>query len=124
MAKNEISFSQLAKKFSKMADDVEDVAEQALNVIAEDLLSESIDLAPLDEGGLRENGSVDPATKIGGKIVAKVGYDKEYALRRHEEFYNAQVEGTGRKYLEIPTTQNAQKYVNYLAEKIGDAIDD
>lgn len=123
MAKK-VNLKQLAKVFAEASKEVEDVAEQALNVIAEDLLSESIDNAPLDEGGLRENGSVEPASKEGNEIVAYVGYDKEYALRMHEDFYNAQVPSTGRKYLEKPTTQNAQKYADYLASKMGEVFDD
>jgi len=120
----EINLTQLAIILLDASKDVEDVAEQALNVSAEDLLSDSKELAPLDEGGLRENGSVEPAQKQGDEIVAKVGYSKEYALRMHEDYYNPQHAGTGRKYLEKPTRKNGQKYADYLAEKMGEVFDE
>lgn len=119
MAK-ELNFSQLANVFVQAGKESEDKAKQALNVNAEDLLSQSIDLAPLDEGGLRESGSVEPATKKGNEVEARVGYEKEYALKMHEDVYTPSVSGTGRKYLENPTTQNSQKYADYFAEKMGD----
>ncbi|WP_373892773.1 HK97 gp10 family phage protein [Virgibacillus sp. CBA3643] len=115
-----IDLSELSEVFVEATKNAEKMAEEVVNTNAEDLLNQSIDLAPLDEGGLRENGSVDPAKKEGNEIAAYVGYSKEYALRMHEDVYNAQVAGTGRKYLEKPTTKNAQKYADHFTDKMGD----
>ncbi|WP_163581113.1 HK97 gp10 family phage protein [Gracilibacillus saliphilus] len=118
----ELDFSDLAKEFENASDSIEDVLEENVNVISEDLLSQSVELAPLDEGGLRENGSVEPAKKNGNVIESQVGYSKEYALRMHEDVYTPQTPGTGRKYLEKPTNENAERYSEFLSQKMGDAF--
>ncbi|MCR1833135.1 hypothetical protein NSA56_01825 [Oceanobacillus caeni] len=113
-----LDFKDLENMFKKARKVAPKVIEESLNASAEDLLSQSIDLAPLDEGGLRENGSVDPAKKERNQIIAKVGFSKEYALKMHEDFYTPSTPGTGRKYLEKPTHENAEKYVEYIASKV------
>ena len=96
--------------------------------VAEDLASVSQKLAPLDEGGLMENATVEPAINASGAITAKVGYNKKYALMRHEAFYNLgatsankpSVDGmqVGRKFLAQPITKYSQKYVDHIASKM------
>lgn len=113
----------LANIFKNASENIEQMAEQTVNENAEDLLSLSVDLAPLDEGGLRESGSVDPAKKKGNNIEARVGYAKEYALHMHEDYYNPTTPGTGRKYLEKPTRENGKKYAERIGEKVGDAFE-
>jgi hypothetical protein len=108
-------------------------AEEALNMIAEDLLAESQKHAPFDQGDLMGSGSVDPAKLDGDKLIAKVGYSSEYALRRHEDIYNlgeASLEKekatgvkVGRKYLSRPLQQNSEKYSNLLLEKTKEVFD-
>lgn len=124
MPEKEIDLSKLANVFLDSSKKIDEVAEQVLNVISEDILNQSVKLAPLDEGGLRESGSVTPAKKEGNEIAAYVGYSKEYALKMHEDVYTPSTPGTGRKYLEKPIKQNAQKYADYFAEKIGDVFDE
>jgi hypothetical protein len=75
-----------------------------------------------------ESGTVDPAINSGGNIVAKVGYNKEYALRMHEGIYNLgaisarkpSVDGmqVGRKFLSQPLTIYSTKYINHIISKM------
>jgi hypothetical protein len=119
----DLTFEQLIKEFSNITDDVETKIEQGLNEVSEDLLNLSVNLAPKDQGFLRQSGSVDPAIKQGNEIVSRVGFNTEYALHMHEDFYRPSVPGTGRKYLEKPTMENAQRYSDYLADKVRKAFD-
>ncbi len=122
-----IELDQLANLFEKASEEIESKMSEGVTEVAEDLLSISVKLAPLDEGGLMENGSVDPAKKEGSDIVARVGYSKEYALRRHEEMYNLgktsaqkpSIDGmsVGRKFLEQPSVKYGEKYAEYLGNK-------
>jgi len=102
--------------------------EVGLNEVAEDLGAASQKLAPLDEGGLMENATVEPAINAGGTITAKVGYNKEYSLYMHEGFYNlgatsASKSGfdgmsVGRKFLGQPVTAYSQKYMLHIMTKM------
>lgn len=67
----------LANVFDEAAEQIVDEVKQALNVCAEDLLNDAIDLAPLEEGHLRESGSVDHADETGDKIEANVGFNTD-----------------------------------------------
>jgi hypothetical protein len=79
-----------------------------------------------------ESGNVDSAKKEGSEIVASVGFNKEYALRMHEDFYNLgatsagkpSVDGmsVGRKYLEQPTIKYGEKYAEHISNRIGGAL--
>lgn len=106
--------------------------EIGVNEVASDLAAVSQKLAPLDEGGLMENATVEPAVNASGVITAKVGYNKKYALVRHEAFYNLgptsaskpSVDGmqVGRKFLAQPITKYSQNYVDLIKSKMMGAI--
>ncbi|WP_286231314.1 HK97 gp10 family phage protein [Neobacillus mesonae] len=125
----EMTPEEFMQELQRINNEVIHNAEIGVNEVAEDLLSVSQKLAPLKDGGLMESGNVDPAKKQGNEIVAKVGYNKVYALRRHEEFYNLgatsarkpSVDGmsVGRKYLEQPTNKYGEKYNEFIAKRIG-----
>lgn len=127
-----IKLEDFGAELQRLAKEAITGVETGVNEIAEDLLSSSQKLAPLDEGGLMESGTVEPARNSGGNIVAKVGYNKEYALRRHEEFYNlgersrakSGVDGMqiGRKFLEQPLTVYSDKYIKHIISRmLGDS---
>lgn len=107
--------------------------EKGINEVAEDLGATSQKLAPLDEGGLMENMTVEPAINSGGEITAKVGYNKKYALVRHEGFYNLGatsaakpgVDGmsVGRKFLSQPITVYRDKYNKLILKRMVEAIE-
>lgn len=128
----DMSMEDFLKQLDIMKDDVIENVAVSVTEVAEDLLNTSAQLAPLDEGGLMESGSVDPARLEGNKFVAQVGYNKEYSLRMHEGIYNIgatsaskpSVEGmtVGRKFLEQPVIQKGEKYAEHIAKKMGDII--
>lgn len=121
---------EFAKELERLSKDMVKSAVDGLNENAEDLLSVSQQLAPLKEGGLMESGNVDPANVNQSEPTATVGYNKEYSLRMHEEFYNLGdtsakkpgVDGmtVGRKYLEQPTTKYGDKYADNIYKKMSD----
>lgn len=119
---------QFVAMLNRVANEAVDQAKQGTNEVAEDLLNVSQKLAPLDQGFLISSGSVDSATQQGDSIVARTGFNTEYALRMHEDFYNLGntsrqkpgYEGmtVGRKYLEKPTYKYAEKYSKHIADKV------
>lgn len=123
-----IKLEDFGDELQKLALEAVNNIEKGVNEVAEDLLSASQKLAPLDEGGLMESGNVDKAVNLSGSIKASVGYNKEYALRMHEDFYqlgdtSARKSGfdgmqVGRKYLEQPLTIYGVKYIEYLTERM------
>jgi hypothetical protein len=125
---SEMSFEQFLNELTHMEHDAIAEVEIGVNEVCEDLLSVSQKLAPLDEGGLMESGSVTPAVNQGGEIKGQVGYSKEYALRMHEDVYNLgatsrqkpSVDGmrVGRKYLSQPLDKYGQKYTDHILSKI------
>ncbi|AIF45430.1 MULTISPECIES: hypothetical protein [Virgibacillus] len=119
-----MDFKDLALEFSKASRHMKGIMKKGVDTSTEDLLSQSKNLAPLDEGGLRENGSTTPAKVSRHDITGEVGYSKEYALRMHEDMYQPSTPGTGRKYLEKPTKENEEKYADYLGSLVGDAFDE
>lgn len=94
-------------------------AAAALNHAAELLRGDSQPLAPIDTGILRGSAQVTPATA--GNLTAHVSYDTPYAARQHEELGWRHDEGQA-KYLEGPLTQNASKYQQAIASRLGDGI--
>lgn len=124
----QLNLEQFLKELDTITEKTLEKAEEGLNLIAEDLLSEAQDRAPHEEGDLAASGSVEKADRNSGDIVAKVGFASEYALRRHEEVYNlgegsiqkGQSNGKkiGRKYLQRAMTENQEKYENLFVEKL------
>lgn len=129
-----MSFEEFARELQRLTEEGLRNTEVGINEIAEDLLSTSQKLAPLDDGGLMENGTVEKATKTGSEITAKVGYNKVYALKMHENFYSLGATSSrkpsfdgmrvGRKFLEQPVIQNGDKYADHLAKRVGGGFND
>lgn len=114
----DLSFEQFISELEGITDDIESEIEQGLNEVAEDLLGQAVNLAPLEHGFLRQSGSVDTAKRQGDDIVTRTGFNTEYALKMHEDFYTPSHHGTGRKYLERPTMLNAERYSEHLFGKV------
>lgn len=129
----EMSMDDFIVELGKVEKDVIKNVEVGVNEVAEDLLSVSQKLAPLDEAGLMESGTVEPAKNTFGEIKASVGYNKEYALRMHEDFYNLgetsrrkpRVDGmeVGRKYLERPFVKYEDKYAEHITKRMGEGFE-
>ena len=80
--------------------------------VAHDLLSKSIQRAPIDTGDLRGSGTVE----VNGSS-AIVAYSTQYALRQHEEL-NYHHDNGEAKYLENPLKENERTYIQYLIDAI------
>lgn len=94
-------------------------APEALNHGTELLRGDSVPLAPIDRGPLRESAQVTPATSQ--NLEAHVSYDTPYAARQHEELDYHHDEGQA-KYLEEPLVQNEAKYMQAIANRLGQGI--
>lgn len=92
---------------------------EALNHAAELLRGDSVPLAPLDRGPLRASAQVTEATP--DNLTAYVSYDTPYAARQHEELDWRHDDGQA-KYLEQPLIENAEKYQQTIASRLGDGI--
>lgn len=101
-------------------------ARDAITDVTYDLLKESVNLAPLDKGVLRQAWAEfdSTATAETGEVyfsaVEKEGKDRvNYALIVHEmgeAFKNPTTPGTQPKFLERPLKENADDYVRRMAE--------
>lgn len=97
-------------------------ASRGIRLSGEDLLGKSINVTPLDEGTLRQSGSVQPQTGVytdfGGAYVM-VGYDTPYAHVVHSmpENTNWTTPGTQNKFLEAPFAENEHLYIGFIKEQ-------
>ena len=98
-------------------------AERAIRLCAEDLLSKSVELCPIDKGDLRKSGTVAVENK-GLETVAQVGFGgdhtSKYALAVHEmpNTTNWTEPGTGSKFLEKPFKENSENYLKKIADVV------
>jgi hypothetical protein len=101
----------------QMFDAAAEAAQDALVECGADLQSKSVQEAPVDTGDLRANCEAkEEALKI------TVGYDLPYAMKQHEELGYNHPKGGKAKYLEDPFNENAERYVEHIRKKAGDAI--
>lgn len=106
-------------------------ATRGMHDATDDLLRESRDLAPLDKSPLRVNAWKE-VEEADGRVTGEVYYSAvenggtgrfNYALYMHEfdgrpNYANPTTPGTQPKYLEQPLKENAEKYVQWIAEEI------
>lgn len=117
------------------------VGEQAMNDVVDELIRISSEITPFDKGTLSKSHSRKVMAKD-GNVEAEVEYsvregDFNYALWTHEGVYEYG-EGTkgrsgttgwsgksyevGRKYLERPLKGEEEAFIQYIANKIKDAV--
>ena len=104
-------------------DAIIEAVDSALMTCAADLQSKSVDRAPIDTGKLRESCVVDDSEMA--QHTVKVGYSTEvnaYSLVQHERLDFNHPIGGGPKYLENPFNENSRRYVEYMGERIEEAI--
>ena len=123
-------FEDVKRALDKWGEDAIQAATKGTNDCLEDLLQKSQALAPKLSGDLEGSGTVERANAnpITREISGSVGYNKVYAVRRHEEAYNPGpitrgkpgVDGMtpGRKYLEQPLVRYTSKYMEVIAAAI------
>jgi hypothetical protein len=93
---------------------------EAVRDVCEDLLSESRDEVPYDQGDLSNSGKVTVAAG-GNDVEGAVSYDTPYAVIQHEATDFAHQDGRKAHYLGDPFRANSERYLHYLAGKIGEA---
>lgn len=111
-----------------------DAGEQALRIIAEDLLGRAGKLVLEDEGTLAGSGHVEPEHGVersaGGRRQVRVVYATPYAARRHEETHGPvsgapivpSIPGRQPKWLETPLKAMAPRYRAALEAAIRRAL--
>ncbi|EJL1640139.1 hypothetical protein NL868_001317 [Shigella flexneri] len=124
---SEFSLEDFVYEISRAANEFINDVKIGANEVGEDLLSVAQHLSPLDEGGHMQTGRRNPATFDGSNVTVKVGFNKEYSLKLHEDIYNLgkisaqkpSYDGlaVGRKYLSRPLYKNGQKYTDYIVDK-------
>lgn len=99
---------------------VKAAAARGLNQAAEELLSLSKALVPVDSGDLRSSGSVDQASA--GDLESRVTYNTPYAVIQHErlDFHHPTVKNPNAqaKYLEAPARENETELLGIVAQTI------
>lgn len=99
---------QFTNRTGRLADDVLAGVVRGETLAAERLLALAIPLTPLNDGPLRESGTVIPAQTA--EDGAHVVFDTPYAARLHEHpEYTFQEPGTGGKYVENPAVENRKE---------------
>jgi len=124
--------------------------DEMVNIVY-DLLGEGMRRAPVDEGTLRGSGlaivnedqvahteKVSEGTaqlikdyqagnvslqRLMNELIGEVVFNTPYATYQHEELGLNHPKGGEAKYLENPLKENAQMYIEGLAEAIEDALD-
>ncbi len=99
--------------------DITEAAHQALLEAGADLQQLSSDEAPVKDGFLRGNATVDSSNLVASDFVT-VGYNLIYALRQHEELSWHHPQGGKAKYLEDPFNTNVVLYMNHIAEAVNE----
>lgn len=100
---------------------VDNASEEAVREVCDDLLSESRDEIPYDQGDLSNSGKVTVAAS-GQVVEGAVSFDTPYAVIQHEATDFQHQDGRKAHYLSDPTRANADRYVKYIAGKVGDAL--
>lgn len=109
--------SELENGFNAAIKKIGNINDKALHDVAFDLLGKAKELAPVDTGDLRGSGSVKFENN-----TATIGFEEPYAVRQHEHTEYEHPQGGQAKYLEQPYRENTDKYINYIADAIKNAI--
>lgn len=109
--------NELENNFNKLLGDMDSVKNKSLQDIGLDLLGKAVDLAPIDKGDLRGSGSAQFEDD-----AVTVGFSEPYAISQHEHLEYEHPKGGQAKYLEQPFRENADKYINYIADAIKKAL--
>lgn len=92
-------------------------AKESMEKVVNDLTRRSKQLAPLDTGDLRGAGEGDVEI-IRNNVIGTVTFDKEYAMKQHEDMTFKHPRGGQAKYLEQPLNQNRRRYKQFIADKV------
>ena len=112
-----MSVAKVSANIKKISDQVYANITREFRNIAKDLEDKAVDLAPVDEGDLRESSTFEVESSR-TEVTSYIGFDEEYALRQHENTTFKHPKGGQAKFLETPLKSGANKY----KEQIGDAV--
>jgi len=114
-------FVELTKKLNKSISEISDVIQNALLDCGNDLQQKAVDITPIDTGALRASAFTE-ADRQGKNPSVVVGFEEEYAIYVHENLEAHHPVGQA-KFLEQPLKENADKYVEYVRDKVQELID-
>jgi bacteriophage HK97-gp10 putative tail-component len=86
---------------------------QAGQEVGDDLLSDSRDEIPYDQGDLSRSGKVT-VEATGSNVEVAVSYDTPYAVIQHEATDFAHQDGRKAHYLGDPARENSRKYLEHI----------
>lgn len=113
----------MAQDFDALLRAVDQAADAAMvegvREVCDDLLSESRDEVPTDQMDLSNSGKVTVAAS-GMDVEGAVSYDTPYAVIQHEAQEFRHQDGRKAGYLGDPLRANTDRYLKYLANKLGD----
>lgn len=95
---------------------VREAAARAVVEVAEDLGTEADDRTPVDQGDLRRSREV-----VAEGLSAAVTYDTPYAVAQHEDPTLNHPRGGEARWLENALNDNADRYVEHIADAIRQA---
>ena len=101
----------------QLADRLPEKLRQAAQEVGDDLLSDSRDEVPYDQGDLSRSGKVTVEATGTGATVA-VSYDTPYAAIQHEATDFAHQDGRKAHYLGDPLRENSRKYLEHLQRTV------
>jgi hypothetical protein len=109
------------KALAQLTDVVRAATVQGVGETCDDLLSVSRDEVPYDQGDLSNSGlAAVEATPAGAH--GAVGYDTPYAARQHEDPTLRHQDGRKARFLGDPLRENANRYLDHIAETVRDAL--
>ena len=102
-----------------VSDAVREAAARGLLVGAEHILGEARKVVPIAEGTLERSGAASVDEQ---QLVAAVSFDTPYAVRVHEDMNARHSPGRTAKYLERPTTEQADTFRALVAAQVRRAL--
>lgn len=114
-------FVELTNKLNKSVSQISDTVQSALLDCGNDLQQKAQDLTPVDTGALRSSAFTE-SDRQGKNPSVIVGFEEEYSIFVHENLEAHHNIGQA-KFLEQPLKENADKYVEYVRDKVQDLID-
>lgn len=122
----------LQKGLDRVYSSVEEAILSGIFLASQTLLGDSLEIVPFDKGfngGLAGTGNVVKPTLAGTDIEGMVGYNKDYAVKVHEDMSLniSQVRAAAgrrrqQKYLTKPAQENAEKYGKIISDHVAKVL--
>jgi hypothetical protein len=127
----EVDISKWAGGLDQLRDKIVAAATQGVNLMAQQIISEAVELAPRGGGShspyddapgtLKDSGVAMPAELEGDVVVSAMGFNTAYAIYQHEALDWGHDEGEA-KYLETPMRRNLARANDVIAGPIRNAM--